>query len=145
MGRRTVSGHIDASPQAVFAIYTDAARFREWQPDVKIVEASGPLDQPGTSWTAEYGGAFTANGVVDAVDPPRRHVQTFREAGGLVTCTTTATFEPDDGGTRVTFDFDYTVKGGFIGRVLEGRAGQEIEARVTRDLARLGRLAESQP
>ena len=64
MGQRQVSADIDAPPERVFDLYTDAQRVGEWQTGVKSVEATGPLAQVGSKWTVRYGGPFTVKGTV---------------------------------------------------------------------------------
>ena len=48
---------------------------------------------------------------------------------GLVSCTTTASFVPAGSGTQATFNLDYRVAGGPIGRLFDGMLGGEIEGR----------------
>lgn len=142
MGVRQVAADIGAPPDRVFDIYTDAQRVGEWQGDVKGVEASGSLADAGSTWTVRYGGPFVVKGTVLESDRPVRHRQRFSEMMGLVTCTTTARFEPAGTGTRATFDMDYRVVGGPIGRLFDGMVGSEIAGRFAKDLAGLKAVAE---
>jgi hypothetical protein len=142
MGHRQVSADIGTSPERVFELYTDAQRLGDWQAGVKQVDASASLAEAGTTWTVRYGGPFTVKGTVLEVERPGRHRQRFSELLGLVRCTTTASFLGVDGGTRATFDFDYRVVGGPIGRLFDDMVGGEIESRFTKDLAGLKALAE---
>lgn len=68
---------------------------------------------------------------------PQREVSTE-----LVACTTTARFEPVGPGTRLTAEFEYGVRGGPIGRFLEGTADNAIVTRFGEDLANLKAVAE---
>lgn len=143
MGHRQVSTDIDAPPERVFDLYTDAQRVGDWQTGVKSVEATGSLAQVGSAWTVRYGGPFVVKGTVLEVERPVRHLQRFSEMMGLVSCTTTASFVSAGGsGTRATFDLDYRVAGGPIGRLFDGMLGGEIEGRFKKDLAGLKAIAE---
>ena len=145
MGHRTVNVEIAAAPATVFGVYTDAARLGDWQDGIKDISVTGPLDQVGSEVTIRYGGPFTVKGTVLAVDPGARHQERLKEMLGLVTCMTTASFAPSGSGTTATFDFDYRVAGGPIGRLFDGMVGGEIVGRFSKDSAKLKALAERQP
>jgi hypothetical protein len=66
---------IAAPPEVVFRIYTDPARVPEWQPGVKgVIEQTGPLDQPGTTYVLDQPGPRFGVEVL-RVDAPRLHQQ----------------------------------------------------------------------
>ena len=142
MGQRQVAVDIGAPPERVFDLYTDARRVGEWQSGVKSVESTGSLIDAGSTWTIRYGGPFVVKGTVLDVQRPGRHQQRFSEMLGLVRCTTMARFDPAGSGTRATFDLDYRVAGGPVGRLFDGMVGGEIEGRFTKDLAGLKAAAE---
>jgi uncharacterized protein YndB with AHSA1/START domain len=142
MGQRQVSADIGAPPERVFDLYTDAQRVGEWQTGVKSVAATGPLAQVGSTWSVRYSGPFTIKGIVLEVHRPVSHRQRFSEMMGLVSCSTTASFVPSEIGTRATFDLDYRVAGGPIGRLFDGMLGGEIAGRFNKDLAGLKAIAE---
>lgn len=142
MGQRQVSADIGAPPELVFDLYTDAQRVGEWQTGVRSVEATGSLAQVGSTWTVRYGGPFTVKGTVLEVQRPLSHRQRFSEMMGLVSCTTTARFVPAGTGTKATFDFEYHVAGGPIGRIFDGMVGGEIAGRFSKDLVGLKAVAE---
>ncbi len=138
MGRRTASVDIAAAPHAVYSIYTDGARWSEWQPGAKHVVTSGPLGQVGSRLAASYGGPFKIKAEVLEVDPDRSHAMRIVELAGLVTCVTTARFEPRAGGTRLEMTFDYKAKLGLFDKM----SGDEMVAAFTKDGARLKAIAE---
>lgn len=138
MGRRTASVDIAASPHVVYSIYTDGARWSEWQPGAKHVVTSGPLGQVGSRLEASYGGPFKIKGEVLAVEPDRSHAMRLVELAGLVTCVTTARFEPRAEGTRLEMTFDYTAKLGFFDKM----SGDEMVGAFAKDGARLKAIAE---
>ena len=143
MGQRQVSADIDAPPERVFDLYTDAQRVGDWQTGVKSVEATGSLAQVGSEWTVRYGGPFAVQGTFLDVERPVRHRQRFSELMGLVSCTTTASFVRA-GGERDSGDLRSGLPGrrGPIGRLFDGMLGGEIVGRFKKDLAGLKAIAE---
>jgi uncharacterized membrane protein len=144
MGERQVSVRINAPPELVFGLYTDAGRLLEWLSGVREVRTAGPTDQPGGRAVIIYRWPFKMTAEVLEAEPPTRHVQRLRELLGLVTCTTTARFRRVEGGTELRLGMVYRVAGGPIGRVLDSRVGDEMATTSRRDLARLKALAEEQ-
>jgi uncharacterized protein YndB with AHSA1/START domain len=141
MGHRSVAVEIAAEPRLVYALYTDGARLGEWS-GARKVESSGPLDRVGSRFSASYGGPFTVRGEVVAVEPAVSHTMRLSELGGLVTCLTSARFEPAGAGTRLSLSFDYRAKGGPLAGLLDAVAGGEMVGTFTKDAARLKVIAE---
>jgi uncharacterized membrane protein len=144
MGERHVSVMIDAPPELVFGLYTDAGRVREWLSGVREVRTAGPTDQPGGRAVIVYRWPLKMAAGVLEVERPARHVQRLKELLGLVTCTTTARFRRVEGGTELRLGMAYRVAGGPIGRIFDSRVGDEMVTTNRRDLARLKALAEEQ-
>jgi uncharacterized membrane protein len=144
MGERQVSVMINAPPEIVFGLYTDAGRVREWLSGAREVRTVGPTDQPGGRAVIAYRWPFKMMAEVLEMERPARHVQRLRELLGLVTCTTTARFRRVEGGTELRLGMAYRVAGGPIGRIVDSRVGDEMVTTNRRDLARLKALAEEQ-
>jgi uncharacterized membrane protein len=144
MGERQISVRINARPELVFGLYTDAGRVHEWLSGVREVRVTGPTDQPGGRAVTVYRWPFKMAAEVLEVERPARHVQRLKELLGLVTCTTTARFRRVEGGTELCLGMAYQVAGGPIGRVLDSRIGDEMVTTSRRDLAKLKALAEEQ-
>jgi uncharacterized membrane protein len=142
MGERHVSVLINAPPEIVFGLYTDAGRAREWQAGVRKVRTAGPPDQPGSRAVITYRWPFKMAAEVVQVERPARHVQRLKELLGLVTCATTARFRQVEGGTELDLAMHYRVAGGPLGRLLDSRVGDEMVTTLRGDLARLKALAE---
>jgi uncharacterized protein YndB with AHSA1/START domain len=142
MGHREVSIEIAGPPDDVYDIYVDATRTGEWHGGVKAVEGDARLDRVGAAHVVKYGGPYTVRARVLTAERPSLHRMDAREMAGFVNCVTTARFEPIMPGTRLTLEFDYRVVGGPIGRLFDGRLGDEMEAEGARDLGRLKALAE---
>ena len=113
MGSHTHGQHVDAPPAAVFDLYIDLERMSEWVGGVTgVVDLSGPVDVVGTTYTVMFGKVKSPTRVVE-VERPRRFVTHFGNA--ILKGTNHATFEPEDGGTRVTVRLDTE---GFVSRVM---------------------------
>ena len=142
MGERHVSVTINAPPEVVFGLYTDAGRAREWLSGVREVRTAGPTDQPGGRAVFTYRWPFKMAAEVLQAARPDLHVQRLKELLGLVTCTTTARFRQVEGGTELRLEMTYQVVGGPIGRLFDRLVGAEMVTTARRDLARLKALAE---
>ena len=142
MAKRSVTIEIAAPPDAVYGLYTDLGRVREWQAGVKDATASGPLGERGTRWRTTYRWPVRVTGEILAVEPGVRHEQRVKEMLGFVTCIMTARFEATGAGTRLTVDFDASVPGGPLGRALSSKVGEEMVGTFGKDAARLKALAE---
>jgi uncharacterized membrane protein len=141
VGHRDINVLIAAPPGAVYDLWADPARITEWQPDVQGVAVEGPI-VPGSRWVISYGRLFKVRVELVGAERPTTHVVSAREMAGLVTCRTTAHFEPTGDGTRIDVDFDYTVRGGPLGRVFDDMVGREMVTRFEKDAARLKVVAE---
>jgi uncharacterized membrane protein len=145
MGERQFSVMINAPPELVFWLYTDAGRVREWLSGAREVRTVGSTDQPGGRAVMVYRWPFKMTAGVLEVERPTRHVQRLKELLGLVTCTTSARFRQVEVGTELRLRMVYRVAGGPIGGVFDSRVGDEMVTTNRRDLARLKALAEEQP
>jgi uncharacterized protein YndB with AHSA1/START domain len=92
--------HIEAPPDAVYALWTDIARMHEWIEGISSVSApSGPINQPGTTYTVRIGGSNSPTEVL-AADPPRLFHTRF--GNRMLRGENVARFEPEGAGTRLT-------------------------------------------
>ena len=104
MATYTVSTHVAAPPDRVFALWTDLDRMREWVGGVtRVSDVSGPLDRVGTTWVVHFGPVKSPTRILE-VDPPRRFVTKF--GSWVLRGRSAATFEPDGDGTRITQAFE---------------------------------------
>ncbi len=95
--------HVAASPDHVFELWTDLDRMKEWVGGVtKVTDVTGPLDRAGTRYTVWFGRMRSQTEVLEA-DRPR--VFRTRFGNWLLRGETSATFEPDAGGTRIVEEF----------------------------------------
>jgi len=67
-----MSARVAATPEAVWAVLADPARFPTWRPDVKSVDVL-PATPTGPSWR-EHSGTGTITYVADVFEPPRRMI-----------------------------------------------------------------------
>jgi uncharacterized protein YndB with AHSA1/START domain len=122
MGHVQQTGHIDAPPDKVFALATDAARIPEWNSSVvEVKDITGSLGQAGASYVSvlKLGGRrLESRWEVSRAERP--HVLEFTgTAPGGGQATARNRFEPANGGTDITIELDYEFPGGFVGGVAD--------------------------
>ena len=103
MATYTFTVESQAPPEVVFDLWTDLERMIEWVGGVsRVTDVTGPVDVVGTRYTVWFGRMQSPTEVV-AVERPRH----FRSRFGnwLLRGETDTTFEPADGGTRITETF----------------------------------------
>lgn len=104
MAEYRFSIHVDAPRQRVFALWTDLDRMREWVGGVtRVTDVTGPVEQVGTRYTVWFGPMRSPTEVLE-VDSPGR-IRT-RFGNWLLRGETLATFEVEDGGTRLIQVFE---------------------------------------
>ena len=115
MAHYNASVHTRQPPDEMFAYLSDFSSTQEWDPGV--IEAERIGDAPvleGTEFRllASFLGRQTplTYRIVE-YDPP--HAVTFRGESSTVVSLDRITFEPADGGTRITYDADLAPKGLF--------------------------------
>ncbi len=107
MSTITLTRRVEASPERVFAAWTDVEQLAAWWWP-QLVGTTYDVDaRPGGRYRIESPAiGATVTGVYTEVDPPRRLVFTWvwQDAGEPATVedTVVVTFEPDDSGTQVT-------------------------------------------
>ena len=103
VARYTFTTHVGAPPEHVFALWTDLARMGEWVGGVTgVTDVSGPVDQAGTTYVVHFGPLKSPTEVIQ-VERPRRFSTRFGH--WFLRGESSASFEPDAGGTRITQTF----------------------------------------
>ena len=103
MGEYAFTVHIAASPEAVFALWTDLDRLHEWTGGVsRVTDVSGPSDQAGTTYTVWFGRMRSPTRILHA-ERPRRIRSRF--GNSILRGETEALFEADGEGTSLTQRF----------------------------------------
>lgn len=103
MGTFRFTVKVAAPPDRVFRLWTDLDRMKEWVGGVTgVTDVTGPVAQAGTGYTVRFGRMQSRTTVLEA-DPPR-HLRT-RFRSWLLSGETTANFEPEGDGTRITQEF----------------------------------------
>jgi uncharacterized protein YndB with AHSA1/START domain len=92
--------HVEATPEDVFALWIDLDRAKVWIGGLtKITDVTRPLDRPGARYTAWFGRMRSPTEILELELPG--YIRTrFRSA--LLGGDTSATFEPEGTGTRLT-------------------------------------------
>ena len=104
MANYTISTHVAASPEHVFALWTNLERMGEWVGGVTgVTDVSGPVDRVGTTYVVHFGPVTSPTEVL-AADPPRRFATRF--GSWVLKGRSTTTFRPDGAGTLVTQEFE---------------------------------------
>ena len=104
VARYTISTHVAAPPEHVFALWTDLERMGEWVGGVTgVSDVSGPVDRAGTTYVVHFGPMKSPTEILE-VEPPRLFATRF--GNWLLRGRSSATFEPDGDGTRVTQEFE---------------------------------------
>jgi hypothetical protein len=142
MGRYVLRRRIDAPPAEAFRAFTDPVIAADWLDASGIVDATGPLDIPGTMYTLVIRGPWRFRSRVVRSEPPNLH-ETVGHAslGGMYRMV--ATLSERDGATDLELLTEYTVPLGPIGRWIDRRwidGGEHPTA--NRELDRLVQLVE---
>ncbi len=88
----------------MFALWTDVTRMGEWVGGVTgVTDVSGPIDRVGTTYVVHFGPVKSPTEVLE-VDPPRRFATRF--GSWILRGRSSAVFEPEGDGTRVTQEFE---------------------------------------
>ena len=132
---------IEASPDEVWAVYTDLDRIPEWQTGApRVAEASGSGDVVGTTYLVRRG-PMTSRSTVTAADAPAHHASHTQAVLGL-TFDLVADLTAADGGTRIALEARTEWPRGLrlVGRAVESALLSEREA--VKELTNLKTLVE---
>jgi uncharacterized protein YndB with AHSA1/START domain len=103
MATYRVSLLIGAPPDRVFDAFMDLDRMHEWVGGVTgVTDLTGPVDRAGTRYTVHFGPMASPTQILEVERP--RHVRT-RFGNLLLKGESTATFEDEAGGTRLTQEY----------------------------------------
>lgn len=137
MGRYRLARRIRATPDAVFRAFIDPAFVADWMDGTGVVDATGPLDQPGTRYTFVVWGPWRFRSEVIRVEAPWLHEVAGRGPLGA-TYRMVATLTADDDRTDLDLLTEYTVPFGAIGRWIDRRwIDREPRAVANREMDRL--------
>jgi hypothetical protein len=120
MGRYRISRRLDVTPEQAFRAFTDPALVADWMDGTGVIDATGPLDVPGTRYTFVVRGPWRFRTSVVRVDAPRLHQVEGRGPLGAW-YRMTATLAAADGGTNLDLLTEYTVPLGAVGRWIDRR------------------------
>jgi uncharacterized protein YndB with AHSA1/START domain len=122
----------------VFALWTNLDRMGEWVGGVTgVTDVSGPVDQAGTSYVVHFGPMKSPTEILE-VERPRLFATRF--GNWLLRGWSSATFEPDDGGTRITQRFETVGRISAISSWVFSRGS--YEGSFLGELEKFARLAE---
>ena len=138
MAHYTISTHVAAPPEHVFALWTNVERMGEWVGGVTGVSGvSGPIARVGTTYVVHFGPVKSPTQVLEA-DPPRRFATRF--GSWVLRGESRATFTAEGDGTRVTQEFETVGRISAISSWVFSRGSYEGSFRG--ELDKFARLAE---
>jgi uncharacterized protein YndB with AHSA1/START domain len=140
VARYTFSTHVAAPAERVFALWTDLERMGEWVGGVTgVTDVSGPIDQVGTTYVVHFGPVKSPTEILE-VERPRRFATRF--GSWLLRGRSSATFESDGDGTRVTQAFETVGRISAISSWVFSRGSYEGSFRG--ELEKFARIAEDE-
>jgi len=140
MGSYRITREIRATPEAVFRAFTDPALVVDWMDGTAVIDATGPLDRPGSRYTFVVWGPWRFRTQVVRVEAPAVHEISGRGPLGA-SYRMVASLTPRDGGTHLDLLTEYTVPLGAVGRSIDRRwIDREPRAIANREVDRLVRL-----
>ena len=137
MGRYRIARRIRATPDQVFRAFTDPALLIDWMDGTGLLDATGPLDKPGSRYTLVIWGPWRFRTQIDRVHAPSLHEVSGRGPLGS-SYRMVATLARVDGFTDLELLTEYTVPFGALGRWLDRRwIDREPRATANREVDRL--------
>ena len=104
VARYTVTTHVGAPRDQVFALWTNLERMGEWVGGVTgVSDVSGSIDEVGTTYIVHFGPVKSPTEILET-DRPR--LFTTRFGSWILRGRSSATFEPEADGTRITQTFE---------------------------------------
>ena len=138
MAHYTLSTHVAAPPDHVFALWTNLDRIGEWIGGVTgVSDVSGPIDTVGTTYVVHFGPVKSPTEILE-VERPRRFATKF--GSWVLRGRSSATFEPDGDGTRITQEFETVGRISAISAWIFSRGSYEGSFRG--ELEKFARIAE---
>src|SRR3990170_4229506 len=141
--RAHINQFVRAPIERVYAAYADPALMPKWTGVKAIINASGPLDRPGTTFVEVVFGPYRPRTEVLAADPPVLHGMGSRAVRGIER-RWTAHFAVKDDGTEITLDTETRFPAGLISGLLRrSQEGGRMERGTRERLATFARLVEA--
>lgn len=145
MGRVSVTAIIEAPVEKVWELWTEIERYPEWFPGVRrVISHEGRTDRKGACYTLDLGVA-RAHGEITNVEPPTLHEHIFDQSPPPVAGSATIRFRSVDGGTEMTFDAWYEMRGGALGKLVDRLLLSRLaEPRMASEVPAFKRFVEQQ-
>ena len=138
MGRIHHEYHIDAPPEFAWSLGRDPDRMPEWNTTtVSVKDVSGPLDEPGATYTTVSkiaGRPLEVQWHVERVEPGRLAELTASSPRGG-SAHLVVRYEVDGSGTKLITDLDYELPMGFLGEAADKLFAERA---MTRDIRHSG-------
>lgn len=134
----TISTLVAAPIDEVFALWTNLERMGDWVGGVTgVTDISGPVDRAGTTYVVHFGPVKSPTVILE-VERRRRFATKF--GNWVLRGRSSATFEPEGDGTRVTQEFETVGRLSAISAWIFSRGSYEGSFRG--ELEKFARIAE---
>ncbi len=124
----TITRHIEAPVETVWAVLDDFGDIQRWNAGVAASEltSAGPVGA-GTTRSCEFVPFGSVNERIDCHEPGARLTVDIYETSKLPISGAVADFNiaPADGGTELTLHYSYTLN--FLGRLMKGYTAKQLE------------------
>lgn len=138
MGRYRIARRIRATPEQVYRAFTDPALVVDWMDGTGLVDATGPLDEPGSRYTFVVWGPWRFRTEVVRVEAPLLHEISGRGPLGASYRMVATLAAADHGHTDVDLLTEYTMPLGALGRWMDRQwIDREPRAIANREVDRL--------
>jgi uncharacterized protein YndB with AHSA1/START domain len=123
------SVQIKASPQETMTLLSDASRWPEWYPGMTELKTTAPFPEEGGKVAFKVKSAGISLPITETVlDYQPAKLQLF-QMEGMLSGRARWELTPEDGGTRLTTTFDYTLPGGVFGKIADALMVKRMNGR----------------
>jgi len=119
---------INATPETIDTVATDPSRLPEWYAGIQEAKADGTYPQVGGTVESVYK-AVGINFKIKMTSEEYVQGQSMQiRMEGMIAGTNRWTYQPEDGGTRITATFDYEMPGGGLGQAVNKLVVEKMNA-----------------
>jgi carbon monoxide dehydrogenase subunit G len=120
---------IKASPQVTMALLSDASRWPEWYPGLTEPHITAPYPEEGGKVAFKVKSAGLSMPITETVlDYQPGKLQLF-QLEGMMSGRARWELTPEGDGTRLTTMFDYTLRGGVVGKIADALMVQRMNGK----------------
>jgi carbon monoxide dehydrogenase subunit G len=113
------SVQIKAAPQHTMALLSDASRWPEWYPGMTEIDVAAPFPEEGGRVVFKVKAAGLSMPITETVVEYQADKLQVLQMEGMFSGRARWELTPEGDGTRLTTTFDYTLRGGALGKVAD--------------------------